>query len=78
MYERALRGYEVALGKKGVRQYMPALNTLENMGHLYATRVETTKAHAMYARALSGLSSMLGQSSERCIDLAPDVRLWAA
>jgi hypothetical protein len=36
MYERALRGYEAALSSDLVQQYKPALNTLENIGNLYA------------------------------------------
>jgi hypothetical protein len=36
MYERALRGYEAALGIDLVQQYRPALNTSENMGNFYA------------------------------------------
>ncbi|CAN9191964.1 unnamed protein product [Alternaria alternata] len=40
MYERALRGYE-ALGSVCVQQYLPALNTLQNMGDLYAKQAES-------------------------------------
>jgi tetratricopeptide (TPR) repeat protein len=36
MYERALRGYEAALGSDLFQQYKPTLNTLENMGDRYA------------------------------------------
>jgi tetratricopeptide (TPR) repeat protein len=72
MYERALRGYE-ALGSVRIQQYLPALNTLENMGDLYAKRAESAKARAMYTRALSGLSSVLGASSERCMDLSAKI-----
>ena len=69
MYERALRGYE-ALGSIRIQQYLPALNTLQNMGELYTKQAEVAKARAMYARALGGLTSVLGQSSERCMRLA--------
>jgi tetratricopeptide (TPR) repeat protein len=72
MYERALRGYE-ALGLNNNAQYLPALNTLENMGELHAKQYETAKAHAMYVRALSGLTSVLGQSSGRCLNLAAKI-----
>jgi tetratricopeptide (TPR) repeat protein len=72
MYERALRGYE-ALGNVRVQQYLPALNTLENMGDLYLRQSETAKAQAMYARALSEFSTVLGQSSKRCVDLAAKI-----
>jgi hypothetical protein len=56
-----------------VQQYRPALNALENMGNLYVLQAEITKAQAMYARALSGLSNGLSQSSERCIKLAAKI-----
>ncbi|KAF1960998.1 hypothetical protein CC80DRAFT_269456 [Byssothecium circinans] len=72
MYERALRGYE-ALGNDHVQRYMPALSTLENIGDLYITQGETAKAQVVYIRALSGLYSVLGQSSDRCIDLAAKI-----
>lgn len=70
MYQRALRGYELAVGSDRVLQYGPALNTLENMSGLYATQAEIAKAHAMYSGALSGLTSVFGQSNERCVALA--------
>jgi tetratricopeptide (TPR) repeat protein len=72
MYERALRGYE-ALDSICVQQYLPALNTLENMGGLHAKQNEIAKAHIMYSRALSGLTSVLGQSSGRCINLVAKI-----
>jgi hypothetical protein len=72
VYERALRGYE-ALSSVRVQQYLPALNTLQNMGDLYATRAEHVKARAVYTRALSGLSSVLDPSSERCMSLAAKI-----
>jgi tetratricopeptide (TPR) repeat protein len=40
MYEQALRGYKMAIGSDVVQQYRLALNTLENMGDLYALRAE--------------------------------------
>jgi tetratricopeptide (TPR) repeat protein len=73
MYERALRGYEAALGSDLSQQYRPALNTLENKGDLYPLQAEIPKAQAMYARALSALSVVLGQSSERCMKLAAKI-----
>jgi tetratricopeptide (TPR) repeat protein len=70
MYERALRGYKEALGTDGVRQYLPALNTIQNIGSLYEDQGEAAKAQSMYAKALYGLRLVLGQCSDRCIDLA--------
>jgi hypothetical protein len=72
MYERALRGYE-ALSTVRVQQYLPALNTVQNMGDLYAKQAESAKARAMYTRALSGLTSVLGPSSERCMGLSAKI-----
>jgi Tfp pilus assembly protein PilF len=73
MYERALRGYEEALGYERAQQYKPALNTLENMGNVYAKQDKIAMAHAMYARALSGLTSVLGQSSGKYMKLAAKI-----
>ncbi|KAI1533265.1 TPR-like protein [Pyrenophora tritici-repentis] len=46
MYDRALRGKE-ALGGVRDQQYLPALNTLGNMGELYAKQDGIAKAHAI-------------------------------
>jgi tetratricopeptide (TPR) repeat protein len=70
MYERALRGYEEALGTDGVQQYIPALNTMQNIGGLYADQGEAAKAQSMYAKALYGIHVVLGQCSDRYINLA--------
>jgi tetratricopeptide (TPR) repeat protein len=58
---------------QGVQQYLPALTTLQNMGDLYATRAESAKAREVYTRALSGLTSVLGPSSERCMGLSAKI-----
>jgi hypothetical protein len=50
-----------------------AIPLLENMGDLYAKRAESAKAPAIYARALSGLTSVLGASSERCMGLSAKI-----
>jgi tetratricopeptide (TPR) repeat protein len=73
MYKRALHGYEEALGREQVQQYMPALHTLKNTGDLYVEQAETDRARTMYAQALSGLSCVLGQSSDRCKELASKI-----
>ena len=36
IYERALRGIKEAPGLENVGKYRPALNTIENIGDLYA------------------------------------------
>ncbi|KAH8621421.1 FabD/lysophospholipase-like protein [Alternaria alternata] len=50
-----------------------AIPLLENMGGLYVTRAESAKARAVYTRALSGLTSVLGASSERCMGLSAKI-----
>jgi tetratricopeptide (TPR) repeat protein len=73
MYERALRGYEAAIVSGLVQQYRPVLRTLENIGDLCVLQEEIVRAQAIYARALSGLISVLGRSSEKCMNLAAKV-----
>jgi tetratricopeptide (TPR) repeat protein len=73
MYNRALRGYEEAPGEERVQQYMSALKNLDNIGDLHIRRGETAKAQAVYEKALSGLHSVLGQSNDRCLDLAAKI-----
>ena len=46
---------------------------LENKGDLYAKQAESAKARAAYTRALSGLTSVLGASSERCMGLSAKI-----
>jgi tetratricopeptide (TPR) repeat protein len=77
MYERAPRGYEEAIGSNLIQQHRPALNTLENMGDVCALQAEIAKAQAIYARALCGLSSVLGRSSEKCMNLAVKINCLA-
>ena len=36
MYQRALQGYEKALGPEDILHYLPALNTAYNLGHLHS------------------------------------------
>lgn len=52
---------------------MPALNTLRNIGDLYAKQAEIAKAQAIYSTALSRLCSVFSQSSERCMALAAKI-----
>ena len=50
MYERALRGYEKALGV----EHTSTLTTVNNLGLLYADQGRLDKAEDMYERALRG------------------------
>ena len=57
MYERALRGYEKALGP----EHTSTLDTVNNLGRLYADQDRLSDAEAMYERALRGYEKALGQ-----------------
>ena len=37
-----------------------------NLGHLFVTQGELTKAKSMYSRALTGFQALLGPSSDNC------------
>ena len=56
MFERALRGYEEALGPK----HTSTLQTVNNLGNLYADQGKLDKAEQMYERALRGYKEVLG------------------
>jgi len=66
MYERALKGYEDAIGLENVGIYKPALNTMWNRGDLYVKRGELTQAREAYSGALMGFQIILGPSSNEC------------
>jgi hypothetical protein len=54
MCQRALEGYEKALGSDIAASYIPALNTAYNLGLLFASQGDKGRASAMYSRALAG------------------------
>ncbi|KAK9604817.1 hypothetical protein V6Z93_002768 [Aspergillus fumigatus] len=56
MYERALRGYEKALG----RGHISTLDTVNNLGILYRHLARLKEAEEMYQRALTGYKKILG------------------
>jgi hypothetical protein len=66
MYQRALQGYEKALGLKTVARYRPALNTICTLGDLFAAQRHLDKAREMYLRACTGFQVLLGPSSNEC------------
>jgi len=66
MYQRALQGYENALGRKQLNHYLPALNTMENYSILLADTGSLDRAEEFLTQALSGLAEILGLSSQRC------------
>jgi len=58
MCQRALQGYEKALG----RDHTSTLNTVNNLGLLYRHQGRLNEAEAMFQRALSGFQAGLGPS----------------
>jgi len=48
MYERALQGYEKALGPRKIGQYVPALNTAYNLGILFQNVGQPGEAKHMF------------------------------
>jgi tetratricopeptide (TPR) repeat protein len=65
MYERALRGYEKALGDQRVKTYPPTLNTLENLGILMDELGRPEEALVYYTRAADGVEKVYGAQSQR-------------
>jgi hypothetical protein len=53
MYQRALQGCETTIGADGITTYIPALNTIQNLGFLFELRVDFVKARIMYSNALA-------------------------
>jgi hypothetical protein len=68
MYERALRGYEIAIGADGITTYIPALNTIQNLGSLFELQADFAKARIMYSKALAGYKA-IGPNHPRCQSL---------
>ena len=63
MYERALQGFETALGP----EHPSTLQTVNNLGILYADQGKLGKAEKMYERALQGYEKALGTNFETYI-----------
>ncbi|KAF2466854.1 uncharacterized protein BDR25DRAFT_358916 [Lindgomyces ingoldianus] len=57
MYERALRGYEDALGYEDVEKHRSALNTMENLGNLYRKQGERSICFWAVQRSISTYQS---------------------
>jgi tetratricopeptide (TPR) repeat protein len=73
MYQRALQGYEKALGLENVARHRPALITIWNLGDLFAAQGHLDKAKEMYSRACTGFQALLGPSSNECQLLERDI-----
>jgi Tetratricopeptide repeat len=60
MHQRALQGYEKALGANNVTTYIPALNTICGLGSLFERQADLPKARIMYLKALGGYEKVVG------------------
>jgi len=65
MYERALDGYEKALGLTQANRYLPALNTLQNLADLYIQLDRAHVARPLYTRCQAGLAVVFGPQHSR-------------
>jgi hypothetical protein len=74
MYERALRGYEVALGAENITTYIPALNTIWNLGSLFQEGTDLAKARIMYSKALAGYEKVVGPNHPKSHSLRESIR----
>jgi hypothetical protein len=60
MYQRALQGYEKAIGPDSITTYVPALNTIWGFGYLFELQADITKARTMFAKALYRYEQVFG------------------
>ena len=65
MYDRALKGYEDAIGLENMEIYTPALERMLNRGDLYREKKKLTEAREIYSRALRGFEAVGWSSVER-------------
>ncbi|KAG4427656.1 hypothetical protein IFR05_016862, partial [Cadophora sp. M221] len=60
MYQRALQGYEKAIGPDNITTYVPALNTILNLGLLFEHQADLAKARTMFLKVLRGYEQVFG------------------
>jgi hypothetical protein len=65
MLQRALRGYEKALGSEHVLTYIPALNMMQNLAFLLSNVGRPGESRELYTRAQGGIEIVFGQTSSR-------------
>jgi tetratricopeptide (TPR) repeat protein len=70
MYQRALEGYEKALGTEAVKKYISALNTAQNLAYLFKRTGRMKEAEELYGQTLVGVEAVFGRSSDRYRDIA--------
>jgi Tfp pilus assembly protein PilF len=60
MYQRALQGFEKAIGPDNIITYVPALDTSLNLGVLFERQADLAKARTMFSKALRGYKLVFG------------------
>jgi len=60
MYQRALQGYKKILDSDKIIIYIPALNTIWNLGSFFESQADITKARTMYSKALIRYEKVFG------------------
>jgi hypothetical protein len=73
MYQRAIDGYEKALGPTLVVSYIPLLKTLENLADLYMGLGRSEDAWPYYQRAQVGAEAVWGRHSPICARLTSKI-----
>ena len=71
MYQRALAGYEQALGP----DHTSTLDTVHNLGLLYSDQGKLKEAEVMYQRALAGCEQALGPDHKSTLDTVHNLGL---
>ena len=71
MYQRALQGYKKALGA----EHILTLDTVGNLGILYADQGKLAEAEKMYQRALQGKEKALGAEHISTLDTVGNLGL---
>jgi tetratricopeptide (TPR) repeat protein len=74
MYQRALHGYEKALGAENTATYIPALNTIWGLGYLFERQADLSKARIMYSKALLGYEKVVGPNHPRSRSLRDNLQ----
>ncbi|SLM37799.1 beta transducin-like protein het-e4s [Lasallia pustulata] len=69
MYRQALEGYEKAWGP----EHTSTLDTVNNLGFLYANQGKMAEAEAMYRRALEGYEKAWGPEHTSTLDMVSNL-----
>jgi hypothetical protein len=60
MYQRALQGYDKAIGLDNITTYILALNTILNLGILFERQADLAKARTMFSKVLCRYEKVFG------------------